>query len=110
MIRIAGPGLFVSQAAQNTALHDLQSFLVESIDQWRLKDDGTVELLIRWQGYDESERTWEPLAQVYEDVAVITQKYVHDTDHPTLTAALDQVIDDEIPDLVEVSSSDSDDE
>ena len=48
--------------------------------------------------------------QVCEDVEVITQKYVHDTDHPTLTAALDQVIDDEIPDLVEVSSSDSDDE
>ena len=95
---------------QNTALHDLQRFLVESIDQWRLKDDGTVELLIRWQGYDESERTWEPLAQVYEDVEVITQKYVQDTDHPTLTTALDQVIDDEIPDLVECSSSDSDDE
>ena len=110
MIRIAGPGLFVSQAVQNTALHDLQRFLVQSIDDWRLKDDGTVELLIRWQGYDESERTWEPLAQVYEDVEVITQKYVQDTDHPTLTAALDQVIDDEIPPLVECSSSDSDDE
>ena len=110
MIRIAGPGLFVSQAVQNTALHDLQRFLVQSIDQWRLKDDGTVELLIRWQGYDESERTWEPLAQVYEYVEVITQKYVHETDHPTLTQALDQVIDDELPDLVEASSSDSDDE
>ena len=110
MIRIAGPGLFVSQAVQNTALHDLQRFLVESIDQWRLKDDGTVELLIRWQGYDESERTWEPLAQVYEDVEVMTQKYVDEIDHPTLTQALDQVIDDQLPDLEEVSSSDSDDE
>ena len=47
MIRIAGPGLFVSQAVQNSALHDLQRFLVQSIDQWRVKDDGTVELLIR---------------------------------------------------------------
>ena len=110
MIRIAGPGLFVSQAVQNSALHDLQRFLVQSIDQWRVKDDGTVELLIRWQGHDESERTWEPLAQVHEDVEVITQKYVVDTAHPTLTAALDQVIDDELPDLVEGSSSDSDDE
>ena len=110
MIRVAGPGLFVSQAVQNSALHDLQRFLVQSIDQWRVKDDGTVELLIRWQGYDESERTWEPLAQVYEDVEVITRKYVEETDDPTLTQALDDVIDDELPELVELSSSDSDDE
>ena len=110
MIRISGPGLFVSQAVQNTGLHDLQRFLVQSIDQWSLGDDGEVKLLIRWQGCDESERTWEPLAQVYEDVEVMTQKYVDETDHPTLTQALDQVIDDQLPDLVEASSSDSDDE
>ena len=110
MIRIAGPGLFVSQAVQNAALHDLQRFLVESIDQWRLEDDGTVMVLIRWQGYDESERTWEPLAQVYEDVPVITQKYVDEVDDPTLSEALDQVIEDDLPDLVEVSSSESSDE
>ena len=110
MIRISGPGLFVSQAVQNTGLHDLQRFLVQSIDQWSLGDDGEVKLLIRWQGYDESERTWEPLAQVYEDVEVMTQKYVDETNHPTLTQALDRVIDDQLPDLVEASSSDSDDE
>ena len=110
MIHIAGPGLFVSQAVQNAALHDLQCFLVESIDQWRLEDDGTVMVLIRWQGYDESERTWEPLAQVYEDVPVITQKYVDEVDDPTLAEALDRVIEDDLPDLVEVSSSESSDE
>ena len=98
MIRIAGPGLFVSQAVQNSALHDLQRFLVQSIDQWRLKNDGTVELLIRWQGYDESERTWEPLDQVYEDVEVITRNYVEDTDNLTLTQALLQVIEDMVSD------------
>ena len=48
-------------------------------------------MLIRWQGYDESERTWEPLQQVYEDVAVITQKYVTAVNDPGLTAALEQV-------------------
>ena len=62
------------------------------------------------QGYDESERTWEPLAQVYEDVPVITQKYVDEVDDPTLAEALDQVIEDDLPDLVEVSSSESSDE
>ena len=54
--------------------------MVESIDEWRYNPDGSgVKLLIRWQGYDESERTWEPLLQVFEDVAVIVQKYVDTT-------------------------------
>jgi len=48
-------------------------------------------VLVRWQGYDESERTWEPLQQVYEDVAVITQKYVSSVNDPGLTAALEEV-------------------
>ena len=92
MRRIAGPGLFVSQAVQNSALHDLQRFLVESIDDWGYDEDGeTVKVLVRWQGYDESERTWEPLQQVHEDVAVITQKYVSSVNDPGLTAALEEV-------------------
>ena len=92
MRRIAGPGLFVSQAVQNSALHDLQRFLVESIDDWTYDEDGeAVKVLVRWQGYDESERTWEPLQQVYEDVAVITQKYVDSVNDPGLTAALEEV-------------------
>ena len=45
---IAGPGLFVSQAVQNSALHDLQRFLVESIDDWGYDEDGeTVKVLVR---------------------------------------------------------------
>ncbi len=92
MRRIAGPGLFILQAVQNSALHDLQRFVVESIDDWGYAEDGNdVKVLIRWQGYDESERTWEPLQQVYEDVAVITQKYVDSVNDPGLTAALDEV-------------------
>ena len=100
MIRIGGPGLFVSQAVQVSSLHDLQRFLVESIDDWRVEGDGTVKVLIKWQGYDESERTWEPLAQVYEDVPVIIKKYVTEVNDGTLTEPLDQV--------EESSSSDDD--
>ena len=92
MRHIAGPGLFVSQAVQNSALHDLQRFLVESIDDWGYDEDGeTVKVLVRCQGYDESERTWEPLHQVHEDVAVITQKYVSSVNDPGLIAALEEV-------------------
>ena len=91
MIRIVGPDLFVSQAVQNSGLHGLQRFLVESIYDWRVETDDTAKVLIKWQGYGESERTWEPLAQVYEDVSVITKKYVTEVNNETLTETLDQV-------------------
>ena len=48
MIHIGGPGLFVSQVVQNSTLHDLQRFLVEPIDDWRVETDGTVKVLIKW--------------------------------------------------------------
>ena len=49
-------------------------------------------MIARWQGCDESEcSTWEPLQQVHEDVAVITQKYVDAVNDPGLTAALEEV-------------------
>ena len=47
MIRIGGSDLFVSQAVQNSALHDLQRFLVEPIDDRRVEADGTVKVLIK---------------------------------------------------------------
>ena len=47
MIRIGEPGLLVSQVVQNSDLHDLQWFLVESIDDWRVEDDDTVKVLIK---------------------------------------------------------------
>ena len=53
---------------------------------------------------DESERTWEPLTQVYEDVPVIAKEYVDDD---TLTEALDQIEDDQLSDPVSVSESSS---
>ena len=59
MICIGGSGLIVSQAVQNSVLHDLQRFLTESIDDRRVEADDIVKVLIKWQGYDESERTWE---------------------------------------------------
>ena len=62
------------------------------IDDWGYDEDGeTAKVLVRWQGYDESERTWEPLQQVHEDVTVITQKYVDAVNDPGLTAALEEV-------------------
>ena len=32
----------------------------------------------RWQNFDEDERTWEPLGQLYDDVKVMVEKYGDD--------------------------------
>ena len=87
--RLAGPGITITQAVQDAALHDLQKFKVEAFVDWGFADDGSVVLKVRWQGFDDSEDTWEPLEQLYADVKVMIDKYVAATDNDDLTAARD---------------------
>ena len=86
--RIAGPGITVTQAVQNSALHDLQRFIVDAIDDWGLNEDGSAMLHVQWRGFDETEATWEPLQQLHEDVPEKVVAYVTATAAPALTAAL----------------------
>ena len=64
---------------------------MEDFIDWGFADDGTVVLKVRWQGFDESEDTWESLKQLYADVKVIVEKYVQAENNDDLTAALDTV-------------------
>ena len=91
VFRIAGPEMTVTQAVQDSALHDLQTFKVESFVDWGFADDGSVVLKVRWRGFAEDEDTWEPMAQLDEDVEVLVGKFVEETDNPDLTQALLQV-------------------
>ena len=85
--RIAGPNVAISQAVQNSALHDLQRFKVDAFDDWGFDDDGQVQVLVRWRGFDESERTWEPMGQLHEDVEVLLRNWVRDQDDDRLNNA-----------------------
>ena len=91
MFRIAGPDMEITQAIQNSALHDLQAFVVEYIADWGFNDDGEIVLKVHWRGFDESEETWEPLAQLYDDVQDIVVRYVAAADNQDLAAELTQV-------------------
>ena len=85
---IAGPDITVTQAVQNSALHDLQRFIVDEIDDWGFNEDGSAMLHVQWRGFDETEATWEPLQQLHEDVTEKVVAYVTATAAPALTAAL----------------------
>lgn len=86
--RIAGPGITVTQAVQNSALHDLQRFIVDEIDDWGFNEDGSAMLHVQWRGFDETEATWEPLDQLNEDVPEKVAAYVKATAEPALAEAL----------------------
>ena len=85
---IAGPGITVTQAVQNSALHDLQRFIVDAIDDWGFNEDGSAMLHVQWRGFDETEATWEPLEQLNEDVPEKVAAYVKDIAAPALAEAL----------------------
>ena len=53
---------------------------MEAFDDWGYDDGGLVQVLVRWRDFDESERTWEPMAQLHEDVEVLLRKWVRDQD------------------------------
>ena len=89
--RIAGPDMTITQAVQDSALHDLQTFKVESFEDWGFGDDGKVVLKVRWRGFDADEDTWEPMEQLDEDVEVLVGQYVEQIDNADLTQALLQL-------------------
>ena len=92
MVRLAGPDYEPTEEVIASALHDRQRFVVQSFDDWLVDDDGEVELLVRWRHHSEEERTWEPLLQLVEDVAVKVRQYVEVQDDATLTQAHDDVV------------------
>ena len=51
-----------------------------------------MELLARWRHHSLEERTWEPLLQLVEDVAVKVRKHVEAQDDDVLTQAHDDVV------------------
>ena len=92
MVRLAGPDYEPTEEVIASALHDRQRFVVQSFDDWLVDDDGEVELLVRWRHHSEEERTWEPLLQLVEDVAVKVRQYVEAQDDATLTQAHEDVV------------------
>jgi hypothetical protein len=52
----------------------IQKFIVEEI-QDKKNENGEIMYFVKWEGYDESESTWEPRANLIKDVPRIVRNY-----------------------------------
>ena len=51
---------------------------VSSFIDWRISDDDTLQLRIRWQGFLANEDTWESPETMHADVPVMLLRYLHE--------------------------------
>ncbi|GMF28372.1 unnamed protein product [Phytophthora fragariaefolia] len=57
---------------------------VREFVQHRLSDDHDYDILVAWEGLEDSENSWEPIRTLYEDVQVKLQQYVDKVGGPQL--------------------------
>ena len=89
-MKLFGDGTFkVTEKLVRTAVNDCQKFDVGSFQGWRLTDDDSVQLKVRWEGFQPQDDTWEDLQQLFDDVPVLVTNYLkaHEEEDDRLDAA-----------------------
>ena len=89
MKRFADAGFDISEQLVRTAVNDCQKFDVQEFVAWREGDDGTIELKVRWEGFEPQDDTWQGLQGLFEDVPAMVRKdlRLHAGESDTLDAA-----------------------
>ena len=54
---------------------------------FRQNSAGVPQLKVLWRGFPETDFTWEPLANMIDDVPVLVERFVSSLNRPALTAA-----------------------
>ena len=64
-------------------------FKIKDFVGWRVGDEGTVELLVEWHGFEQP--SWEPIEQMIEDAVYRVRNYLTDNapGHPPLQEVYD---------------------
>ncbi len=78
MLRLfADQALDVTEELRRQIQHDDNAwYIVAEIRDWRKLPRKSVELLVRWEGFDEDSDTWEPIASLYKDVPAMVKDFV----------------------------------
>ena len=75
MKRFAGPEFATTVELINSAQHDRQKFYIDDMRDWRQLEDGTIEILVKWRGFEE---TWEPAEELFKDVPEKVMKFLRE--------------------------------
>lgn len=59
--KFAGPEFATTVALTNRAQHDRQKFYIDDMRDWRMLENGAIEILVKWRGFEE---TWEPALEL----------------------------------------------
>ena len=78
MKRFGGADFDVTERLKRTAVNDCQRFDVQSFQEWRCNDDGTMQLRVRWQGVEPHDDTWQDIDDLHNDVPVLVRNYLRD--------------------------------
>ena len=68
-----------ARAIEQAALHDYPDNVVQRFLEHKTDDSGTFRLKVRWLGYDSAHDSFEPIANMVEDVPNRVQEYL--TEH-----------------------------
>ena len=89
--RFSGPDLPKTPDLVRLAQHDLGKFKIREFQAWRVGDQGQVQLLVGWRGFEDSRSTWEDISQLIEDAPYRVRNYLaeHAEGHPPLQEVYD---------------------
>ena len=89
--RFAGKEFFAAPRVVKSAQHDLGKFRIKEFAAWRVGPAGTVQLLVKWHGFEDAESTWEDIAQLIEDAKYRVRNYLAENaaGHPPLQEVYD---------------------
>ena len=76
----ADADFMVTEDVRNQVAYDDVTHIEDIID-WRENDDGDLKLRVRWLGFTTSEDTWEPVARLHEDRALLVERYLQRIEH-----------------------------
>ena len=91
--RFAGKEFTASPRLIRMAQHDLGKFRLRDFLAWRVGDQGKVQLLAAWHGFEDERSTWEDIEQLVEDAPYRVRNYLaaHADGHPPLQQVYDDL-------------------
>lgn len=92
MRRFAGKDFDVTPKIIRSAHHDWGKFKIRDFLGWRVEDEGEVQLLVAWVGFEDERSTWENISQLIEDDVYRVRNYLADNaeGHPPLQEVYDR--------------------